>query len=243
MTNITKADINNYINSKQLAWAPSTLRSESARLHAALDLIQAGAQALLEQGSIRYKPYALKTLFIRAGELVEYVYPNLPNEFKMFLKRNARIFKNAYKPERLGVDYKQASQLVSYITDPTAKKLATIILKTGLRSAEALSYDGSGAVIGKGSKERAVLSEDCLTKEEREQLTYSKFHKALAKVGLKPHTLRKLVASQLANGGAKEADLLAIMGWSNIQTAKFYLQPKETRALKALLERSLGNGN
>lgn len=239
----TKDNINKYIESKKLAWAPSTLRSEQARLHGAIDLINLGAEALYHEGSKRYSLYALKTLFIRASALATFCDAKEGNSFKNFLRDNARLFKNAYIKEEVNVTYEEACKLVEGMDDGAARMAAQLILQTGLRSNEALQYDGSGFVVGKGSKLRPVMSEQAIPEALRKELTYSKFYKALSKVGLKPHTLRKLVATKLVDAGIKEMDLLKIMGWSNIVTAASYLQGRTNKELETFMKGALTNGN
>lgn len=239
----TKDDINKYIESKQLAWSPTTIKSEQARLHAALDLINQGAEQLYHEGLKRYSPYALKTLMIRVSAFADFMGSTDANPFRSFLKTNARLFKNAYIKEDVDVDYAEACKLVEGMEDGAARMAAQLILQTGLRSTEALQYDGSGFIIGKGSKLRPVMSEQAIPNEARADLTYSKLHKALAKVGLKPHTLRKLVATQLVDAGISEMDLLKIMGWSNIATAASYLQSRTNKELEIFMKGALQNGN
>jgi len=238
-----KSDINKYIESKQLAWSPTTIKSEQARLHAALDLINKGAEQLYHEGLKRYSPYALKTLMIRVSAFVDFMGSTDANPFRSFLKTNARLFKNSYTKEEVGITFDEAWKRVNLMDDPVAKQAAQLILKTGLRSAEVLKYDGSGFIIGKGSKIRPVMSNEALSEEMRSELTYSKLHKALAKVRLKPHTLRKLVATQLVEAGVREMDLLKILGWSSLTTAVSYLQSKTNKELQTIVEGALTNGN
>jgi integrase len=65
----------------------------------------------------------------------------------------------------------------------------------------------------------------------------STFRYHLNKVGLKPHTLRKLCASKLARQDKiKEQDLLKVFGWASMETASIYLQAKNNEELAALME-------
>lgn len=232
----TQEQITNYINSKQLAWARTTQRSEQARLTGALELLNQGASSMYTEGSKRYKPYALKTLFIRAADFASWVTGNANNEFATFLRDNRLAFKNAYERKTVGVDYAEASRRISAIGNSAIRQLASFILRSGLRAHEALTYDGSGRVTGKGAKERSVYSAmdgaNCY-------VTYGELYKELKRVGLKPHDLRKLAATKLVEAGLKEADLLKVMGWSSIETAKHYLQPKSDSELANLVAKVL----
>jgi hypothetical protein len=48
--------------------------------------------------------------------------------------------------------------------------------------------------------------------------------------------LRKLCASRLSRKNILAEDLMAIMGWSSLEVAKWYLQPAKDEALKKLME-------
>ena len=49
--------------------------------------------------------------------------------------------------------------------------------------------------------------------------------------------LRKLAATRLVELGVNEYDLLKIMGWSSIETSKFYIQPKSDTSIQQMFER------
>ena len=238
MNQLTNEHIKSYIESKRLAWAPASLRSEASRLHARLADLNLGPQALYEQTSTTLKPYAVKTLFVRAGELYAHAHPESVNPFKQFVKTNARLFKNAYTKERLNVSFEEAKARIERITDDGARTAARAMLQSGLRAHELLKYDGSGSIIGKGDKLRTVYLQSFSGLPEG--LTYSAVHSALKAVGLKPHTLRKLAATQLVRAGFQAQDLMAVMGWSSMQTATSYIQPESDEQLKRRVMEVLG---
>ncbi len=240
MKTITREQLTLYIASKSNAWAPSTIKSEHARLRTALDLINQGPEQLYAVGSQMYAPYTLKTLFIRAGELYAHTQPTSSNLYKEFLNDNARLFKNAYEPEVLDVTYEQAKERLTQISLPNVKALGLFMLHTGLRADEVLRYDNQGTIIGKGGKMRRIIPQSGVGYPTNHGVTYSVLHKALATVGLKPHTLRKLYATKLVEGGIREADLMSIMGWASIQTSTLYIQPKRDAVLKQQLEAIFG---
>lgn len=62
--------------------------------------------------------------------------------------------------------------------------------------------------------------------------SYSTFLRELKKVGLKPHDLRKLCATELKRQGMSDIDLMKAMGWESITTAKAYLIPLEEAAME-----------
>lgn len=233
MQQFTIEQIDLYIQSKRLAWSKTTQKSERARLVANLHLINQGPENLVKVAHL--KPYSLKTLFLRAGELADYC-KHTPNLYKDYLKTNALHFKHAYERVNVQLSYQEASAQVAKIADPAAKKVAQAILASGLRAHEALRYDGSGEIMGKGSKKRPVFIEENLLSEG---LTYDKLYRELKAVGLKPHDLRKLAATRLVEAGLREADLMTVFGWSSIQTASYYLQAKNKNELKALVNSAL----
>lgn len=226
---LTKEQVLAYIGSKKFAWSKATQRSELARLLANLDLLNQGPEAVIAQSTL--KAYSLKTLFIRAGEL--FAFCNItPNRYKDYLRHNALQFKNSYERVVVEVSYESAREKISKLTDERIKRVAFAILSSGLRSSEALKYDGSGQVLGKGAKRRDVFIDDNLAAEG---ISYMQLYRGLKRVGLKPHDLRKLAATKLAGCGVREADLMTVFGWSSMQTASYYLQSKHKNELKTLV--------
>lgn len=222
-----------YVGSKKFAWSKATQRSERARLLANLELLNEGPDAVVAKSSL--KAYSLKTLFMRAGELADFA-NYAPNAYKSYLKDNALLFKNVYERVSVKVSFDEARERVTKITDAKVQRVALAILASGLRANEALSYDGSGQVLGKGAKRRDVFIDDNLAAEG---VSYMQLYRGLKTVGLKPHDLRKLAATKLAGCGIREADLMAVFGWSSMQTASYYLQTKNKSELKALVSGAL----
>jgi integrase len=224
----TSSQVNDYIASKELAWAETTKKTERSRLMANLAHINKGAAHL---ATLKINRYALKTLFIRAGELAEFC-KVAENEFKAFLKTNALFFKNAYDRKVVEVSFEEAKGRILRIKRAEVRELALAMLTSGMRAAEALSYDGGGQVAGKGSKLRDIYIDANLKELD---LDYSSLYYELKKVGLTPHQLRKLFASKVVERGAGLADLLTLMGWADIKTAQYYLQAKDKSKLSALV--------
>lgn len=232
----TKQQVQEYINSKQMAWSLTTQKSELSRLTGALDLLNQGAPSTYNLGKTKYKLYALKTLFIRAADFANWATGNANNEFALFLRNNRLLFKGAYKRSLVGMSFNEAASRVANISNPGVRQLASFILRSGLRASEALAYDNSGHIKGKGSKDRPVF---CAKDGANLHITYGELYRELKRVGLKPHDLRKLAASQLAAAGFKEADLLKVMGWSSIETAAVYLQPRNDNELSQAVQAAL----
>lgn len=232
----TKEDVEEFILNKQHAWSLSTLRSERYRLLANMDILNEGpgkAYILLVKAGM--KGYSIKTLFIRAATLEEYL--GITSTYKAYLAKNANIFKRVYKKERLEMTYKEARQRLEKMPTSKLKEAAMVLLGSGMRASEAINYDGSGVVTGKGGKQRAIVVSNDLKKHA---IGYFALYRYLRKIGLKPHTMRKLAATELANNGLREADLMEVMGWSSIQTASSYLQPNRTEELKKQVNTILG---
>lgn len=225
--------VDQYLESKALAWSPSTMKSERARLAAVVEVLEVAGldpAAVYKKLADKYKPYSLKTTFIRlaAFELEAFGTAN----FSAFNRTHSRLFKHAYLPERLKLDFQEAVAKIELLQDPAIKAKAKELLYSGMRYTESTT-ETDGIVVGKGGKKREVFKPDTDVKYDG---TYIKFWRALRKVGLKPHTLRKLRATNLVEHGASLPDLMEIMGWSSLNTASSYLQPKRKAQLAQLMK-------
>jgi len=246
MQQFTSQQVAAYIESKKLAWSPTSIKSEWARLRQGVKIsasCQSATEFFAAMQQAGQKPYSIKTMFIRMSELAKFATGGeIDNEFSRFLRMNALVFKNAYKREKVGVTYLQAVAAIQTICNIQIRNIAQFMLQSGLRVTEAINYDGSGEVIGKGNKRRVVYCKDsskALATEGLPPLMYMDIYKALKDVGLKPHTLRKLAASQLVAAGFKEADLMEVMGWNSMQTAAIYIQPANETDLKRRVQEAL----
>lgn len=219
-----------YLQSKQDSWSYASYKSEASRLASIPDAyLPADPQGLYEHlVKANYKPYTIKTLFIRASELVDFGYPGQPNEFKRFMRDRARLFKNVYSPKRPPMDFATAVARIKTELSPELAAQALALLSSGLRISEANAVK-IGVVIGKGNKSRQVYNAPTVTIEPH------KLRRALKPLGLTPHSLRKLAATRAVELGAREADLLAIFGWSSMQTAGYYVQATNSASVAAKL--------
>lgn len=225
-------EITSYIQSKANAWSASTLRSEHNRLLAVSCSLSLTAEAFYLRYKSVYTPYSLKTLMIRVSKFKEF---QGDFSYKAFMQSNARLFRYVYTFKAVGITYEDALSKIKTIEHPETRQIAILMLTTGMRIHEALKYDGSGTIIGKGGKPRRVFSATAAPKN----LTYIQVYRELTRIGLKPHDLRKLAASKLAVSGLSEADLMEVMGWNNIQTASKYLQPLLEDRLKRKVQEAL----
>jgi hypothetical protein len=221
--------IDAYLKDHETAWAPTTMQSEAPRLRARSSELKHGPAHLYEVlQSEGMKPYAIKTLFVRVCKLEAWV--NKGSEFREWMKKHNNRFKHAYVKEDIGITFEQAVERINTLDEPY-KTLALEMLQTGLRTCE-LDQIENGMVIGKGAKRRPVFGTISLT------VPRHVLRAKLKAVGLKPHTLRKLCATRLAERGASPQDLCKVFGWSSITTAYQYLQSKDNDRLRELVEKS-----
>lgn len=235
--------IDRYLESKALAWSPTTLKSERSRLRMLPpSLISEPAKLythLLEKCG--RKPYTIKTTFVRLSDFSDWLlahgHTDRPNTVRSFLQTHSRLFKHAYKAERLEVTYEEAQVKLNSIGCREVREKAQQLLAGGLRFRES-STICKGQVIGKGGKPRDVFLPAEL--EHPIDCSYSQLYRALKKLGLKPHGLRKLAATRWAEAGARTDEILLLGGWESMETVTKYVQPRKKEELKKLVNASRG---
>lgn len=229
-----------YLEDKQLAWAPSTLKSEQHRLNAAAPMLNGNAlklwKALEGHGA-----YGRTTIWTRVTDLYQWAIDNGhisgPNPYKTFRQKNARLFKNVYTRKTPEISYDDARARIATIKDAAIRNYANQLLATGMRVAEPKTCDRDGNIIGKGNKSRRVYGfDDSIV---HNSINYQQLRRALAAIGIKPHDLRKLFATRLVDEGATEFELCKIMGWESIATASSYVKANDDR-IKELVQRVQG---
>lgn len=230
--NPLKDKVDEYINDHRLSWAPSTLRSERHRLYSVAPLLTGDPLSLWDALQI-LKPYSRVTTWTRVVSFWSWLKPDEVNPYETFRKKNARLFKYSYQPKEVEIDYNEAVVRIRQIRNEHDRRLALQILSSGERYCE--SRQRPGTIIGKGSKPRVVYRFDVT--EQAETRSYSSLARSLSRVGLRAHVLRKLCATRLVEEGMNEADLMKVMGWSSIVTAKAYLQPKREAEIRAIFHR------
>lgn len=240
--NITEL-IDQYIESKKLAWARTSLKNERYRLkchgHRVFSEPSDVYQTLKKEG---LKDHSLKTLFVRLGQFHDFLVetdrvPPAKNPWKRFLKENAMVFKYAYQIERVTVTFDEAKSRIQTLEEPY-RSASLQLLEGGLRYCELRTFDGL-RVIGKGSKPRTVFLRPDLGLF-RYTGSYSALYVRLKAVGLKPHTLRKLCATEFSRlPEVKDQDICKTFGWSSIETSIKYRQPHNDEALKEQLQRAV----
>lgn len=220
--------IEQYIESKRLAWAPSTLRSEKHRLSAFADAMD-GTPLNLWNKLDYMKPYSRLTAWTRATEywqfLIDGGHRNGPNPYKQFRETNARLFRNCYTVKTPLITFNEAAALIQGSLKGDVKAISLQLLYTGMRISERRTLD-NGIVRGKGSKTRSVYS---TIGDARTDTSDSTLRRALASIGLKPHDLRKLFLTRMVERGANPYELCQLAGWSSINTAASYIQVNQNR--------------
>ena len=228
-----------FLAEKSHTWSPSTLKSERARLRQVIPWIKYGPQYVLEQcDKQKKKPYTVKMIFQRIAAFLDWAGCE-DNPYRRFLEANPTFFRRSY--DRLK-DVRKLSQIryadvIEKIKtsnlEEDIKEHALKILTTGARYRESITHDKEGYVKGKGGKVRRLF----LKGARQYTRSYTRFYRALKKeIGLTPHQLRKLMATELArNPEVSPRDLMEIMGWTNMITAGVYLQPRRESKLKKLV--------
>lgn len=221
--------IDQYLEDKKLAWAPSTLRSEKHRLQAISDHLTGNPEELWN-ALVHHKPYSRVTIWTRVTDFYQFLLRrNIcsgSNLYLEFRQKNQRLFKNCYERRTPDINFDTAQKLLEGIDDPESRRLGLLLLHGGLRFSEGSSLQAEqGYIKGKGGKVRQIYTKS----EARYKGTYVTFLRHLKKVGLKPHDLRKLCAQRLVELGANEFELCEIMGWSNLNTASSYVRAKKSR--------------
>jgi len=227
--------IDAYIADHELSWAPSTLKSERHRLYS-VEAFLDGSPLRLWESLQSLKPYSRVTTWTRVVSFWSWLHPTEGNPYEQFRKKNARLFKHTYQPKEVGITFEDAKRLIHSIPNASDRAFALNILGSGERLSEARQSIGAeeeGRIVGKGSKGRTVFRPG----QSDYVRSRSSITRALASVGLRPHDLRKLCATRLVEAGMNEADLMKVMGWSSILTAKAYLQPKKDAEIKSIFDR------
>jgi integrase len=218
-----------YIQHHIKAWAPSTLKTEYSKLRALMPYLTGDAERLWDVLQSR-KPYTRVTLWSRVshfwGFLIAKGYKRGENPYALFKEQNARLFKHVYEPNLPALSFSEAKKRIESLSRPDVRAVALDILNSGMRSCE-VRTEVNGSITGKGGKKRKLF-----VQTSGERVSYNRLWRALRSVGLKPHTLRKIRATQLAREGLREADLCKVFGWASYETAKPYVAPIDDEALK-----------
>lgn len=220
--------IDKYLESKRYAWSPTTIKTVGAKLRANAHLLKQPPEAVYEAMKGRYGTYTIKQYLIIMDGYRQWRSKGKDVQFRAFIKQNARLFRAAYDKKKIAISYTEAAKRISTIQDDAIRRSCDFLLRSGVRISEASKC--TDTVIGKGNKARKIY-----VKVPDKIASQHSIRRALGRLGLSPHDLRKLCATRLVEKGASPQDLCEIMGWSSIETAYRYLQPSKDSKLKELV--------
>lgn len=217
--------ISKYLEHKKLTWSLGTFKTESSRLRS-LEVLLRHLNILTPQAiweALQARSFYTRVIdWERLQDLFSTYNVELSQSMRSWKEKNKHVFKNAYKRKTPQISYEEALKLINKIDDEHIRNQARIILFAGLRSFELNSLDRDGNVLGKGGKKRQVPLPDSF---ELPKASYKKLYLALKRVGLKPHDLRKIRATDLLRKGMDVKTLQTNFGWSSLKVAESYLAP------------------
>ena len=219
--------IDNYIEFFKHSWSPETVRLVEKQLSKYCEVLFLSPSEL-HQELQHLGGYTRKQTLIRIAHFRSWAGDHSLTDW---IKQHRNLFKSSYVSRKVPMTLKEAKRRIANIPDARSRRLAEILLRTGLRISELKAYDGSGTVIGKGGKRRPYLGKESMAFD----IHPNTFRYHLSKAGLRPHDLRKLCMTELANQGLPPQDLCYVAGWSDIKTAYRYLQPSDDDKLKEVL--------
>ena len=228
--------ISEYLKSKELAWTKSSRRSEKHRLNAVKDLIDGDPDRLWNYVFKKYKPYSRVTVWTRVSCFYDWAIQEGriqgPNPYKKFRQKNARVFKNVYTKSYPKLSYAEAERRLHSILDRDIREKCLELLLNGMRYTESFTRDADNYITGKGGKRRRVYG---FKPSGVFRGTYGKLRRELGRIGLKPHDLRKLFATNLYRKGLDPMDVAKVLGWNSFETAKSYIAPRKDEELERLI--------
>lgn len=237
-----------YLEEQDSVWDSKTYKSESSKAKTVARAVDksgfVGNEFYKELKKLGYKPYTIKSLVQTASRIYAFgqdagMLNKFNNPFKDFLIKSPQVFRNAYKSERITVTFDEVkSRLQLAQADEETKKFIIALLDSGLRIDEAYKVNhATSSVIGKGNKERFVVFNYCPPTTPAAKLPSQwKVRQVLKSCGLKPHTLRKVLATKLSrDSDFSHKDIMQIFGWNSIETASKYFQSQTEEELKAKL--------
>jgi hypothetical protein len=231
-----KTLIEAYIKDHSNAWTQATLKSERSRLHSIESQVDSGGDGLWAYlDRLGMGRYSKVTYWTRLSHFYDWLVKNGHrtgnNPYKEWREKNARLFKHTYERKFPEISYSEAKRRIESLPDNGIREKCLQLLEGGFRYSESFTL-ADRHVTGKGGKRRRAFTE----RNPDYRSSYSTLARSLAGIGLKPHSLRKLAATRFRDLGLREEDLLKVMGWSSMETAKSYLKPKSDEDLDQLLK-------
>lgn len=229
--------ISQYLKDHEKSWSQSSLKSEASRLSSLAPALDGNPETLwahLEAKGLG--KYTRVTYWTRASDfwawLIRKGHKQGPNPYENWREEHGRLFKHTYQRRQPDVTYSEARARIETISDINVRQACQLLLDGGLRVSELRSVDSEGFVTGKGGKRRKLYSDIRLSSTP----SYSTVRRALHLLGLKPHDLRKIRATDLRRRGLQDEDLCKVFGWEDFNTAKAYLAPLKDEEIEALMQ-------
>jgi integrase len=229
--------VHKYLETHAVGWSANTARQARYYLVTYQELL--GACMVTNEAQPLWgalaglSPASRKTVWIRLTHVADWLVETKQyetNPLRTFQKKHPGLFRHSSCPERLTIGFEEAEQRLGLLRDEGIRRAAFRLLYGAQRWSDQAT--GDGRVVGKGGKVRPDFAPSDLSGAS---VPYNRLYRALKKVGLKPHSLRKLALTRLAEKGVTAADLMAVAGWSSITTAYNYLQAKREDHLKELM--------
>lgn len=227
-----------YLKARKNAWSNNTYRSERSRLKGLVKarVLNGEPEVLwrhLEKQDVGR--YTRVTTWVRVIAFWNWciqeghVNDTRSNPYRKFRSENARFFKDAYDRKPASINRQEADVLIGQIDDAQSQALARQLLHSGMRFKESFTLNAAdGTVQGKTGKRKVFGVETRVDAP----CSYRTFLRRCQKVGFRgTHDLRKIAASHFVNCGATEWDLLKLMGWKDIDTARSYIATKTDKEL------------
>lgn len=235
--------ISEYLAIKKNAWSPQTLvtvRSVLTRYGQSVidkETPEVLVARLERQGA---KRYTQQTYMMYLRGFWRYMHDE-EAPYADYLKANKQLFKNSYGRKTVNCTFDKAHNTLQSLPPTPEREACLRMLLSAQRASEAGLYRSPNdkkenineeTIIGKGGKIRANLSPI-----GTDPVSYFRVYTYLREhLGLSPHDLRKLALTRAGDNGASAADLCEIAGWTSIETAYFYLQPKDKERLKEMMK-------
>lgn len=228
--------IERYIKAHEFSWSESTKRSERYRLIGLSPVLDCVPDAVWEHLEKNFGAYSRITSWTRIVAFYDWLIESGlrpgPNQYRIWRKRNAKQFKHCYERKIPEIGFDEALRRIETIEDREIREACLILLRGGLRISELDTFDaGTNTVVGKGGKRRRVYCGSFVLAGR----SHAELRNFLRPLGLKPHDLRKIAATEFRRRGLKDEDLLMVMGWNSMETARSYLKPLSEEEIAAKL--------
>lgn len=242
--------VEGYLKSKGNSWSSKTAAGALGHLRGLpADVVLSNNGKLIYEHLTterKLKPYSTKTYMIRVADFLDWAMeeghvPRAFNNVKLYMRKNARLFKSVYQQNHTGFSFQEVLKRIAQIEDEESREFAAKLLATGLRIDESASLK-DGMVVGKGNATRYVPAATKEHEAVRLKKHENTFRYHLKKVGLKPHDLRKAHANFLVENGATLPQLMAMMGWRTVQSAASYLASKGEQEFAEMVKKAMKGG-